>query len=84
MLDRLREAGARQVVYDVQFTEPSDRPDDDLALYDAVARTGRVILATGESDGHGGTRVLGGDEQLARRRRRGRRRQHVPDTTRAA
>jgi len=66
VLDRLREAGAGQVVYDVQFTEPSDRPDDDLALYDAVARAGRVILATGESDGHGGTRVLGGEEQLAR------------------
>ena len=48
----------------MQFTEPSDRPDDDLALYDAVARTGHVILATGESDGRGGTRVLGGEEQL--------------------
>ena len=62
VLDRLREAGAGQVVYDVQFTEPSDRPDDDLALYDAVARTGHVILATGESDGHG---------RHARARRRG-------------
>jgi CHASE2 domain-containing sensor protein len=66
MLDRLHAAGARQVVYDVQFTEPSDREADDLALYDAVARTGHVILATGESDGHGGTRVLGGNEQLAK------------------
>ena len=65
MLDRLRAAGARQVVYDVQFTEPSDSEDDDLALYDAVARTGHVVLATGESDGHGGTRVLGGEKALA-------------------
>jgi CHASE2 domain-containing sensor protein len=65
MLDRLRRSGVRQVVYDVQFTEPSDRPDDDLALYDAVARTGHVILATGESDGRGGTRVLGGEASLA-------------------
>ena len=65
MLDRLRKAGVRQVVYDVQFTEPSDRPADDLALYDAVARAGHVILATGESDAHGRTRVLGGDEALA-------------------
>ena len=78
MLDRLREAGVRQVVYDVQFTEPSDRPDDDLALYDAVARTGHVILATGESDGRGGTRVLGGDGAARAGGRRGGRLEHVP------
>ena len=65
MLDRLREAGVRQVVYDVQFTEPSEVPDEDLALYDAVARAKRVILATGEIDAQGRTRVLGGDEGLA-------------------
>ncbi|HWK26583.1 MAG TPA: CHASE2 domain-containing protein [Solirubrobacter sp.] len=66
MLDRLRKAGVRQVVYDVQFTEPSEDPDEDVALYDAVARAGRVILATGEVDDQGRTRVLGGDEQLAK------------------
>ena len=64
MVDRLREAGARQIVYDVQFTEPSEDTDEDLALYDAVARVDRVILATGEVDDDGGTRVLGGDENL--------------------
>ena len=26
---------AREIVYDVQFTEPSDDPDEDIALYDA-------------------------------------------------
>ena len=35
---RLRRAGARVIVYDVQFTEPT-RPREDLALFDAVART---------------------------------------------
>ena len=65
MVDRLREAGVRQIVYDVQFTEPSEDPDEDLALYDAVGRAERVILATGEVDDQGGTRVLGGDEKLA-------------------
>ena len=53
MVDRLREAGVRQIVYDVQFTEPSEDPDDDLALYDAIDRAGRVILATGEIDDAG-------------------------------
>jgi CHASE2 domain-containing sensor protein len=65
MVDRLRQAGVRQIVYDVQFTEPSDDPDEDLALYDAVGRAKRVILATGEVDDNGRTRVLGGDENLA-------------------
>lgn len=65
MIDRLRKAGAKTIVYDVQFTEPSERPDDDLALLDAVARAPGTILATGESDAQGRTRVLGGDAQLA-------------------
>ena len=55
----------RQIVYDVQFTEPSEDPDEDLALYDAIGRADQVILATGEVDDDGGTRVLGGDEGLA-------------------
>lgn len=65
MIDALRRAGARTIVYDVQFTEPSASADDDLALFDAVARAPGTILATGESDAQGRTRVLGGDEQLA-------------------
>ncbi|MEA2126905.1 MAG: hypothetical protein QOI80_3687 [Solirubrobacteraceae bacterium] len=65
-IDALRRAGARQVVYDVQFTEPSRSPRDDAALFRAVARMHRVVLATGESDARGRTRVLGGDAGLAR------------------
>ena len=67
MIDRLREAGVRQIVYDVQFTEPSEDPDEDAALYDAVARAQRVILATGEIDDEGRTRVLGGERASPRR-----------------
>ncbi|MDQ8047077.1 MAG: CHASE2 domain-containing protein, partial [Solirubrobacteraceae bacterium] len=65
MLGALRKDGVRRVVYDVQFTEPSERPADDLALFDAVQDTPGTILATGESDAHGHTKVLGGDKQLA-------------------
>lgn len=64
MIDRLREAGARAIVYDVQFTEPSAYPEDDDALIDAVGRTPGVILATVESDARGRTQVLGGDDVL--------------------
>jgi CHASE2 domain-containing sensor protein len=63
-IDRLRIAGARTIVYDVQFTEPSNARDD-VALYEAVRRAGNVVLATSETDGRGRTNVLGGDTNLA-------------------
>jgi CHASE2 domain-containing sensor protein len=62
-IDRLRAAGARAIVYDVQFTEQTE-PRQDLALYDAVARAGHVVLATTEIGDGGATNVLGGDENL--------------------
>jgi CHASE2 domain-containing sensor protein len=64
-IDRLTAAGVRQIVYDVQFTEPT-KLREDLALYRAVARSRRVILATTATDSHGRTNVLGGDENLRR------------------
>jgi adenylate cyclase len=61
LIDRLREDGARTIVYDVQFTEPT-QPKEDNALLDAVARAGNVVLATTEVDRGGGTNVFGGDD----------------------
>ena len=63
-IDRISAAGAREIVIDVQYTEASKRRED-LALFDAIAGAGGAVLATSESDGGGGTRVLGGDENLA-------------------
>src|SRR4051795_3818860 len=63
-IDRLRAAGARTIVYDVQFTEPSNERDD-AALFEAVRRAGNVVLATSETDSRGRTNVLGGDANLA-------------------
>jgi CHASE2 domain-containing sensor protein len=65
LIDRLHAAGAGEVVYDVQFTEPT-APKEDLALYRAIGRAGGAVLATGETDASGHTNVLGGDENLAR------------------
>jgi CHASE2 domain-containing sensor protein len=59
---QLHAAGARSIVYDVQFTEPTETRQD-LALYNAIGDAGGAVLATSESD-HGRTRVLGGDENL--------------------
>ena len=64
VIDRLRAAGARQVVFDVQFTEPTT-PAQDGRLYDAVARAPGTILATTEVAADGSSNVLGGDENLA-------------------
>src|SRR3954466_1929687 len=63
-IDRLKASGAKTIVYDIQFTEPTT-PRDDLALYEAVRRAGNVVLATSETDEHGRTNVLGGDDNLA-------------------
>jgi CHASE2 domain-containing sensor protein len=63
-MDALRRAGAKRIVYDVQFTEPT-KEREDLALFRSVERAGNVVLATTETDGHGGTNVLGGDDNVA-------------------
>jgi CHASE2 domain-containing sensor protein len=61
--DELRRAGARQIVFDIQFTEET-KLEEDFALFEALGRAGGAVLATSESDDLGGTKVLGGDENL--------------------
>jgi CHASE2 domain-containing sensor protein len=63
VLDELRRLGARRVVYDVQFTEKTADAED-YALYQALGRFPGTVLATTETDAHGHTNVLGGDENL--------------------
>jgi adenylate cyclase len=63
VVDRLRKAGVRAIVYDIQFTEPTAEKEDN-ALIDAVARAGHVVLATTEVDANGRTNVFGGEDVL--------------------
>lgn len=63
VIDRLHRAGARVIALDFQFTEPTDRRDDN-ALIEAVGRAGGVVLSTTTVGPHGGTAVLGGDRIL--------------------
>jgi adenylate cyclase len=58
-IDALREAGAKVIAYDIQFTEPT-RPREDNALIAAVERADRVVLATTEVDERGRSNVFGG------------------------
>jgi adenylate cyclase len=48
MIQRLKKDGAKVIVYDVQFTEPSRKghEDDDNKLINAVGDAGNVVLAT--------------------------------------
>ena len=64
-IDRLRRAGPRLIVYDVQFTEPTAVREDN-ALIRAVGRARNVVLATAETDERGRTNVLGGAEVVER------------------
>jgi adenylate cyclase len=46
MITKLKEDGARVIVYDVQFTEPGKKEADDVKLIEAVGDAGNVVLAT--------------------------------------
>ena len=64
LINRIAAEHPAAILYDVQFTEASDRGQaDDLALLNAVndAR-GKVVFATTETDSAGNTRFLGSAE----------------------
>ncbi|HMT05534.1 MAG TPA: adenylate/guanylate cyclase domain-containing protein [Solirubrobacterales bacterium] len=65
VIDQLRKAGAAEVAYDVQFTEPTI-PKEDNALIRAVGRMGGVVLSTTEVDENGNSNVFGGEDVLRR------------------
>ena len=50
LTDRLSEAGAKRIFFDVQFYGPSS-PADDQAFAAALQRSGRVVLAAGRAAG---------------------------------
>ena len=64
LIDRLKKDGAKVIVYDVQFTEPSPKLAWDNKLIDAVGNAGNVVLATTEVNNNGSTNVFGGDETV--------------------
>lgn len=66
MVDRLTEAGARSIVYDVLFSEAGD-PAQDQALGEAIKRSGRVYLPQFLANGGGDTaaRVVGSVPAIA-------------------
>lgn len=63
VIDQLRKAGAAEIAYDVQFTEPTVAREDN-ALIMAVGRMGGVVLSTTEVNEQGKSNVFGGEEVL--------------------
>ena len=63
VIDELHRAGAKVIAFDVQFTEPTDRVDDD-ALIEAVGHARNMVLSTTEVGLNGSTDVLGGEAVL--------------------
>jgi adenylate cyclase len=61
VINVLKRDGAKVIVFDVQFTEPSDNYDDN-SLITSVANAGNVVLATDSAD-HGRTKIFGGNLQ---------------------
>ena len=63
-IDRLSEAGAKVVAYDVQFTEPSATRDEDNALIDAVDARGQRRARDDRGQRGRRSNVFGGDDVL--------------------
>ncbi|ATC26208.1 CHASE2 domain-containing protein [Caulobacter vibrioides] len=68
MVDQLTQAGAKTIVYDVLFSQPSRDPAQDRALGEAIARSGRVYLPEFLIDGgeQAPPRVVGSISEIAR------------------
>lgn len=65
VIDELRRAGAKVIAFDVQFTESTDRLDDN-ALIESVGRAGNAVLSTTTVRRDGATTVFG-DDRVVRR-----------------
>jgi CHASE2 domain-containing sensor protein/predicted Ser/Thr protein kinase len=64
VLQNLRRAGARLIVYDISFDRPTSEAAD-LALFEAARQTAPVVFATSLISPSGETEVLGGNSNLA-------------------
>jgi adenylate cyclase len=64
VIRQLTKAGAGAIVYDVQFTEPSDDAAADNALVEAVDAAPRIALGTSEVGAGGATNIFGGNKLL--------------------
>ena len=66
VIDHLRQAGAKAIAMDMEFTHPTNEEEDD-DLIEAVGRAhGKVVLATTNVGASGETKIFGGAPKLLR------------------
>ena len=61
VIENLSKDGAKAIAVDIQFTEQTTERQDD-ALIEAVKGAPGVVLSTTETNGHGKSRIFGGEE----------------------
>jgi adenylate cyclase len=61
VIENLTKDGAKAIAVDIQFTEQTTPRQDD-ALIEAVEGAPGVVLSTTETNGHGKSRIFGGEE----------------------
>jgi adenylate cyclase len=61
VIENLTKDGAKAIAVDIQFTEQTTPRQDD-ALIEAVEGAPGVVLSTTETNGHGESRIFGGEE----------------------
>jgi CHASE2 domain-containing sensor protein len=66
LIDRLREAGAGVIAYDIVFAERGPTVADDNDLLGAIERAGNVVVAADATDGAGRPDALFGDPEGVR------------------
>ncbi|MBJ7353293.1 MAG: adenylate/guanylate cyclase domain-containing protein [Thermoleophilaceae bacterium] len=67
VIDNLSKAGAKVIVEDIMYSEPSLPPyeNDDYVLAESITNAGNVVLATSETDPRTGeTPVMGGNDNV--------------------
>ena len=63
VVDNLVKAGAKEIAFDLQFTQPTDNTDD-VDLIDSLKTARHMVLATTSVGAHGQTGILGGNANL--------------------
>ncbi|MEA2472456.1 MAG: two-component system, NtrC family, sensor kinase, partial [Thermoleophilaceae bacterium] len=63
VIDRLTRDGARQIVYDISFQNPTT-PREDAALLAAIRRARSIVLAVTQSTGFRRPVILGGARRI--------------------
>jgi adenylate cyclase len=63
-LRNLKKAGAKVIVYDIEFAEASNNEEADFDLFESAGKARPVVFSTTQVGEHGETKIFGGNEHL--------------------